>query len=282
MQKQINRKNGAFFLGSILLILSVAGFFTDPVRNRPPVSPLDDPEAAGAVEVIPTIVTPTTPHKTQLPIPSPFYPQTQAHPIQSGLLPGMTEPAPPDGNAYQVPVNPKTPAASPGPVDQVLIPDRIVIPAIDLDAPVLPAHYWLVKENDQTFQEWLPPKQFAAGWQSNSATLGQVGNIVLSGHHNVYGEVFRHLVDLKEGDIIFVYSGGARVTYTITNKMILKEAGEPLSVRFENARWLLPSQDERLTLITCWPYVSNTHRLIIVARPIARSIPNQSPPDEKP
>ena len=186
----------------------------------------------------------------------------------------MTPPALSDGSAYQVPVDPDAPTATPGPVSQVLIPDRIVIPAIDLDAPVLPAHYWLIKEDGQIFQQWLPPKQFAAGWQVSSATLGQVGNTVLSGHHNVYGEVFRHLVDLKEGDIIFVYSGGARFTYSIANKMILKEAGEPLNVRFDNARWLLPSQDERLTLITCWPYVSNTHRLIIVARPIARSIPN--------
>jgi LPXTG-site transpeptidase (sortase) family protein len=29
----------------------------------------------------------------------------------------------------------------------------------------------------------------------------------------------------------------------------------------------MPSTDERLTLITCWPYETNTHRLIIVALP---------------
>ena len=29
-----------------------------------------------------------------------------------------------------------------------------------------------------------------------------------------------------------------------------------------------PTTDERITLITCWPYTSNTHRLIIVAKPI--------------
>ena len=36
----------------------------------------------------------------------------------------------------------------------------------------------------------------------------------------------------------------------------------------ENAAWIMPSEDERLTLVTCWPYTSNTHRLIIVARPV--------------
>ena len=41
-------------------------------------------------------------------------------------------------------------------------------------------------------------------------------------------------------------------------------------VRLANARWIQPSEDERLTLITCWPYESNTHRLIIVALPASQ------------
>jgi sortase (surface protein transpeptidase) len=49
--------------------------------------------------------------------------------------------------------------------------------------------------------------------------------------------------------------------------MILAEEGQEIGVRLENARWLQPSDDERLTLVTCWPQWSNTHRLIIVARP---------------
>jgi sortase A len=49
--------------------------------------------------------------------------------------------------------------------------------------------------------------------------------------------------------------------------MILKELGEPIEVRYQNARWILPSLDERLTLVTCWPKTGNTHRLIIVAFP---------------
>lgn len=40
-----------------------------------------------------------------------------------------------------------------------------------------------------------------------------------------------------------------------------------VDVRMDNARWILPSTDERLTLVTCWPAKSNTHRLIIVASP---------------
>jgi len=38
-------------------------------------------------------------------------------------------------------------------------------------------------------------------------------------------------------------------------------------VRRQNARWIAPTTDERLTLVTCWPYTGNSHRLIIVAKP---------------
>lgn len=34
-------------------------------------------------------------------------------------------------------------------------------------------------------------------------------------------------------------------------------------------RLLGPTYDERITLITCWPYVSNTHRAVVVAEPDA-------------
>jgi sortase A len=72
-----------------------------------------------------------------------------------------------------------------------------------------------------------------------------------------------------------VFSGTHLFTYQITNKMILPEMYEPLDVRVKNAQWIMPSNDERLTLITCWPYESNTHRLIIVARRISvEALPN--------
>jgi LPXTG-site transpeptidase (sortase) family protein len=48
----------------------------------------------------------------------------------------------------------------------------------------------------------------------------------------------------------------------------LREAGESSKTRMENASWIGESNDERLTLVTCWPYESNTHRLIVVARPV--------------
>jgi LPXTG-site transpeptidase (sortase) family protein len=150
----------------------------------------------------------------------------------------------------------------------VQAPDRIVIPAIKLDAPVVPATLRTILYHEKVYPQWVAPDVFAAGWDTTSATPGIFNNTVLFGHHNAHGEVFRHLVNLEVGDLIVVYSGKNRFTYIIVLKMILPERNEPVDVRLQNARWILPSDDERLTLLTCWPYTSNTHRLIIVAIPI--------------
>ena len=91
--------------------------------------------------------------------------------------------------------------------------------------------------------------------------------MVVNGHHNIKGEVFRYLIDLEPGAHIELHAGDAVYYYTVTQKEILKERGEPPEVRYQNAQWIAPTADDRLTLVTCWPYTSNTHRLIIVAQP---------------
>ena len=47
--------------------------------------------------------------------------------------------------------------------------------------------------------EWIVPTK-AAGWHMNSALPGHTDNVVLSGHHNIEGKVFRYVVDLEPGD----------------------------------------------------------------------------------
>ena len=182
---------------------------------------------------------------------------------------------PPTNRAKVVPrmVNP----GSPKPETSVVVdldpenPVRIAISSIDLDAPIVPAEIDFKNIAGKEYMQWFVPDEFASGWHSTSAKLGETGNTVLNGHHNTFGEVFKSLVDVNEGDIIEVDSETSRFSYQITNKMILPEKYEQLDVRMNNAQWILPSIDERLTLISCWPYESNTHRLIIVARPLARA-----------
>jgi sortase A len=148
------------------------------------------------------------------------------------------------------------------------IPTRLVIPTIELDAPIEPAKITTLKVGGEEYEQWQAPDKFAAGWHEDSAMLGQPDNTVLNGHHNIYGKVFGRLVDLNPGDLIIVFGKQRAFIYQITNKMILPEKYQEIDVRMDNARWILPSDDERLTLVTCWPATSNTHRLIIVARPL--------------
>jgi len=151
---------------------------------------------------------------------------------------------------------------------QAFIPDRIVIPTIDLDAPIVFARKVTVKIEQDFYSQFLVPEEFAAGWLPESAPLGEIGNTVISGHHNAFGKVFADLNLLDEGDKIKLYSGEQRFDYVIGRKMILEERDVGIAQQLENARWLLPTEDERITLVTCWPADSNTHRLILVAVPL--------------
>ncbi len=147
------------------------------------------------------------------------------------------------------------------------VPIRLVIKSIKLDTPVVEATWRKVLYEGYVFDQYKAPKN-AAGWHPNSAMLGQVGNTVINGHNNIDGEVFRYLDKVQVGEYIQVYSKDQVFTYVVTNAMKLLEAGESSKKRMENASWIGESNDERLTLVTCWPYDSNTYRLIVVARPV--------------
>lgn len=159
-------------------------------------------------------------------------------------------------------------AEGPPPATASGIPERLVIPSIALDAPVLPAESRIVAIGGRRYREWLAPDRYAAGWHPTSARVGTPGNTVLSGHNNIAGAVFRRLADVRIGDRIRVYTRDGVFLYEVTERHILPERGQPLAIRLANARWIGPTADERLTLVTCWPPWGNSHRLIVVARPL--------------
>ncbi len=147
-------------------------------------------------------------------------------------------------------------------------PNRLLIPAIQIDAPVVPVALREVEFLGEMYEQWMAPSTGELGWHDNSAKLGKPGNTVINGHSSGYGETFRDLEKLKNGDVVQVLAGGFRYSYVVANTMILKERWESIETRIENARWIKPSHDERLTLISCWPYPSNTHRIVVVATPV--------------
>jgi len=150
-------------------------------------------------------------------------------------------------------------------------PTRLVIPAIGLDAPVEPVGWHVETRNGRPASVWDAPDHFAAGWLKSSAPFAVPGNTVLDGHHNIKGKVFKNLINVQVGDIITLYAASQERVYRVDQKLLLKEAGQPLEVRQANARYINPTADERLTLVTCWPATGNSHRLIIIARPVSLS-----------
>jgi sortase A len=183
----------------------------------------------------------------------------------SQILSSATSATPgPLSETVDIPV-PPTPDGTP--------PDRVIIPRLGLDAPVEPVGM-APSDVAPGVVEWEVPDHRAAGWLNTSAAFGEAGNTVLDGHHNIKGEVFRDLWTLQAGDEIVLYAGSQARRYIVRDVLILPEKGQPIEVRLANARYLLPTDDERLTLVTCWPYENNTHRTVVMAFP--QEVPHET------
>ena len=148
-------------------------------------------------------------------------------------------------------------------------PQRLEIPSLDVDVAIQRVGLIPVASGGKEFFQWAVPSGYEVGWHESSAPLGTPGNTVLNGHNNIYGEVFRDLIELAPGEEIIIHDADGAHVYQVEQQELLKENGEPLSVRLENARWIEPTSDERVTLVSCWPYATNSHRLIVVAKPVA-------------
>ncbi len=234
-------------------------------------APSDTP--ASTITPSPAEPSPTAPpEETQMPAPSAtptLMPSATSPVTETAPSPTLITALTPLPAASATPV-PSPPLLTPLPGEP---PTRIRIPALGLDVPVVPVGQHAITLDGELFSQWDVPPTRAAGWHQTSAPLGTPGNTVLNGHHNIYGEVFRYLSALKPGDWIALDSAEQRYHYVVVQTMTLAEEGQPLDVRAENARWILPTADERVTLVTCWPSYANTHRLVVIALPVWDVIP---------
>lgn len=147
-----------------------------------------------------------------------------------------------------------------------LIPTRVIIEKIGVDAaiePVGPSN----KLIGNGAVEWAAPKNSNVGWHDYSGRLGEGANIVLNGHNNIYGAVFRKLYTLQIGDRVRLSAGSAERVYVVAEVRRVLERGQPLKVRIRNAEPIQPMKDDRLTLVSCWPETGNSHRVIVIAKP---------------
>lgn len=148
------------------------------------------------------------------------------------------------------------------------IPERIWIEKLKVNAKIQPVGPG--NRIGLLAVEWSAPNNRNVGWHDYSGRLGEKKNIVLNGHNNIYGAVFRKLYTLQPGDEIRLGAGDRVVSYRVEQVLRLRERDQPLNVRMENAHYIQPMDDDRLTLVSCWPEWSNTHRVIVIARPVAQ------------
>ncbi len=185
----------------------------------------DDYAEAGALPLAAS-AEPTTPAVSLLP-------GGHAPPDEAGRIPshlrGLVEGEEPLG----------VPIPTPGPE----APTRIVIPAIEVDA--------LIVEGDKPEQLKL-----GVGHYLNGVDPGERGNMVLSAHNDIYGEIFRHLDDLELGDEVIVYAEDQPYRYVIRSKQIVDE---------DEVGVLASTTKPVTTLISCYPYMVDTHRIVVVA-----------------
>lgn len=203
---------------------------------------------------------------------------TAVEPGSAAVEPGLPAFSPENATLGPVARQAASPALKPEPdragelrIQPTGAPTRLVIPAIGVDATIVEVGLRLVETESGSYLEWETAAH-AVGWHDGSAQPGEAGNTVLSGHNNILGEVFRRLSELRQGDVILAYSGDRLFRYRVRQAFIVPEAGRPSEVRRTNARWIAATDDERLTLVSCWPYRSNTHRVLVIAVPEGEGI----------
>jgi len=131
------------------------------------------------------------------------------------------------------------PIPTPGPEQTI----RIQIPAINVDAPVVQGDGW----------EQLKK---GVGQHINTPNPGDDGNIILSAHNDIFGEIFRDLDQLKPGDEIILFTSQRTYTYIVEQNQIV----EPTQVEV-----MAPTQEPVVTLISCYPYLIDNQRIVISA-----------------
>ncbi len=144
-------------------------------------------------------------------------------------------------------------------------PERLAIASIGLDSPVIAVGWKPIIINGTLYGQWETDDNLVS-WHNLSSGLGQVGNIVLAGHSDIYARVFSQLGDIRVGDEIVVFGGEKEFRYIVAYTTLVREKGASVAERIQNARWIAPTSDERLTMVTC-ARPGATHRLIIVAFP---------------
>jgi len=121
---------------------------------------------------------------------------------------------------------------------------RIQIPEIRIDAPIVQGDGW---------------EQLKKGVGQHVGTVnpGEDGNLVLSAHNDIFGEIFRDLDQLKPGDQIIIFTSQRSYSYVVIDTQVV----EPTAVEVMG-----PTSKPTVTLISCYPYLVDNQRIVVSAR----------------
>lgn len=169
-------------------------------------------------------------------------PGSSFQPATGNELPGAS--SPPDALPAAIGVNVEQAPPLPPPTSGPQSPTRIVIPSLTVDWPIVEGDSW-----DELMK--------GVGHHAGSANPGERGNMILSGHNDVFGEVFKDLETLKDGDAVQIYAGGRLFKYQVRAKRIVSP--NDLSV-------LQQTREAVVTLISCYPYRVDTQRVVVIAQ----------------
>ncbi|GEM_PF-368571 len=146
---------------------------------------------------------------------------------------------------------------------------RLVIPTVAIDYKVVEVGWTIQEQANGSVAIW-DVAEYAVGHHKGSANPGENSNIVMAGHVGGYGQVFRDLFYVHPGDPVTIYSDGQQYRYVVQERLVVDEENAPPEQRAANARYMEPSEDEVVTLITCWPATGPnkfTQRVIVRATP---------------
>lgn len=121
---------------------------------------------------------------------------------------------------------------------------RLQIPSINVDAPIVQGDGW----------EQLKK---GVGQYVGSAAPGTDGNVVLSAHNDVYGEIFRYLDKLAPGDQVIISTRQRQFVYVVDRTVLV----EPTAVEV-----MASTGSPSVTLISCYPYLVDDQRIVVFAR----------------
>ena len=100
------------------------------------------------------------------------------------------------------------------------------------------------------------------GHYPGTALPGQIGNFVVSGHRTTYGAPFNQLGELHRGDPIVVETAAAYYTYRVTSSQVVLPTDLAVIAPVPGHPGVRPARAE-ITLTTCDPEFSASHRLVV-------------------